>query len=112
MLKPPADGGHAKTRGFFGWFNRTFDRARTGYGNGVAKLVRHVRPAALLYVGLVALTGYLFGLMPAGFMPDEDQRTIFVQVQLPPGATDEMTEKANNDVREYFQTREKDNVDS
>ncbi len=112
MLKAPAHGGHGKTRGFFGWFNRTFDKANTGYANGVAKIVRHVRPAVLVYVGLVALTGYLFDLIPAGFMPDEDQKTIFVQVQLPPGATAEMTEKVNDDVRRYFQTEEKDNVDS
>jgi multidrug efflux pump len=112
MLKPPADGSHGKTRGFFGWFNRTFDKANAGYGNGVAKVVRHVRPAMLVYVALVGLTAYLFGLIPTGFMPEEDQRVIFVQVQLPPGATAEMTEKVNDDVRQYFQTQEKDNVDS
>ena len=112
MLKPPADGSHGKTRGFFGWFNRTFDKTSAGYANGVAKVVRHVRPAMLVYVALVGLTGYLFGLIPAGFMPDEDQRTIYVQGQLPPGATAEMTEKVNDDVRRYFETQEKDNVDS
>jgi multidrug efflux pump len=78
----------------------------------VAKVVCHVRPAMLVYVVLAGLTVYLFGLIPTGFMPDEDQRTIFVQVQLPPGATAEMTEKVNDDVRQYFQTQEKDNVDA
>ena len=111
MLKPPADGSHGKTRGFFGWFNRTFDKANAGYGNGVARVVRHVRPAMLVYLALVGLTACLFGLVPAGFMPDEDQKTIFIQVQLPPGATAEMTEKVNDDVRRYFQTQERDNVD-
>ncbi|MDR3529957.1 MAG: efflux RND transporter permease subunit [Rhodopila sp.] len=112
MLKPAAHGGHGKTRGFFGWFNRVFDKATTGYGSGVGKVLRHVRPAIFLYVGLVVLTGYLFGLIPAGFMPDEDQKTIFVQVQLPTGSTGEMTEKVNDDVRKYFAEHEKDTVDS
>jgi multidrug efflux pump len=111
MLKPPRDGSHGKRRGFSFWFNQIFDSANAGYANGVAKLVRHVRVGMVIYLTLVGLTGYLFGLIPSGFMPDEDQRTIFVQVQLPPGATAEMTEKANDDVRQYFQTRERDNID-
>jgi multidrug efflux pump len=112
LLKPVAPGSHGTTRGFFGWFNRTFDKSAGRYKGAVSLLIRHVRPAMLIYVGLVALAGYLFHLLPGGFMPDEDQQTIFVQTQLPPGATAEMTEKVNDDVRAYFLDQEKDAVKS
>ena len=43
MLKPARNGGHGKTRGFFGLFNRGFDRTSNGYSRGVGFMIRHRR---------------------------------------------------------------------
>ncbi|HIQ18973.1 MAG TPA: efflux RND transporter permease subunit [Novosphingobium capsulatum] len=105
LLKPHAPG--HQPRGFFHWFNTRYDAMVVRYGGGVAGVLRHVRPAAVVYVALTGLALWCLQLIPGGFMPDEDQRTIFVQVQLKPGSTAEQTEKVNADIRQYFANEEK-----
>ena len=111
ILKPH-DPSKAKKGGFFHGFNTRYDAMVTRYGGGVAGVLRHMRPAAIVYVALTAGTLYLLQVLPSGFMPEEDQSTVFVQVQLKPGSTAEMTEKVNNDIRAYFQDHEKEAVNS
>jgi multidrug efflux pump len=81
ILKAPQHG-HGPRKGFFGWFNNRYDRTVGRYGRGVDFILRHIRPAFLVYVAIAGLAAWCMGLVPGGFMPDEDQRTIFVQVQL------------------------------
>ncbi len=76
-----------KTRGplgwFYGWFNRTFDRAREGYIS-ISRAV--IRKAVIGFVILAALTAgiYLLGKqIPGGFLPEEDQGYLFSVIQLP-----------------------------
>src|SRR5216684_555574 len=40
LLTPIAKGHHAKERGFFGWFNRNFDRTADRYASGVGTFLR------------------------------------------------------------------------
>ena len=49
--------------------------------------------------------------MPHAFLPDEDQGILFVQVNTPVGAAVGRTGQVLDQVREYFMTKEKDNVD-
>jgi multidrug efflux pump len=112
MLKPIAKGDHQTKGGAFGWFNRGFDWTSNCYGCGVTFMVRHRSLAMIVFVGVTAVTGWLFTRVPAGFMPDEDQQQIFVQIQTPPGSPAGLTEKANTDVRNYFLTQEKDSVNA
>jgi multidrug efflux pump len=112
MLKPGRGGGHLKTRGAFGLFNRGFERTSNAYVRGVGFMIRHRSLAMIVFVAVIAVTGWLFIRVPQGFMPDEDQQQIFVQIQTPPGSPAGLTEKANTDVRNYFLTQEKDSVDS
>jgi len=46
--------------------------------------------------------GLLFVRVPRAFLPDEDQGFLFVQVNAPPGAASEITQRALNEVRDYF----------
>jgi multidrug efflux pump len=112
LLKPIAKGQAHEKRGFFGWFNRTFDRGVHSYGNGV----RHVlgrKPLYLVLFGLVlALMVWLFTIVPPAFLPEEDQAVLFVQVQTPVGSTVARTEAVINEVRDYLLTEEKDSVRS
>jgi hydrophobe/amphiphile efflux-1 (HAE1) family protein len=48
--------------------------------------------------------------VPHSFLPDEDQGMMFAQVTLPPGATQERTERALRQMRDYFLNNEKEAV--
>ncbi len=87
ILRPP------KEQSFilFRWFNQSFDLFTAGYGSVVGRLVRIVALVMLVYVGLVAATGWTFGRLPTGFVPTEDQGYMFINVQLPDGASLERT---------------------
>ncbi len=109
MLKP----GHGLTRkGFFGLFNRAYDRSSDGYLWVVTGLVRRRWWAMLGFVGIVVAMAALFVRMPTGFLPEEDQGSITVQVLLPPGSTMERTRAVLEKVGEHFVTGEHDAVES
>jgi len=56
LLKPAPEGGSktpASRRGFFGWFNRVFDRGADGYTNLVRVMLRHILWPLVAY-GIIA----------------------------------------------------------
>ena len=109
----PLGGDHIHAQhGFFGWFNRGFDKATERYQSGVAGVVRRTGRIMLIYLLLVGGVAFLYQKMPTAFLPDEDQGTLFAQVQLPAGATQEETMKVMAEVERYFLEEEKDAVDS
>ena len=112
MLKPIAKGQHHAKRGFFGWFNRSFDRSVGRYENGVRRVLKRKAPFLLLYVAIVAIMGLLFTKLPTSFLPEEDQGVLFAQVQTPAGSTAERTQKTIDGVREYLLKEESDVVNS
>ena len=81
---------HAKT-GFFGWFNRGFTRTAKGYESLVARILKRAARYLVIYVALIGAVWLLFVRLPASFLPAEDQGYILVNVQLPPGATQNRT---------------------
>ena len=109
ILKP---GQELKRKGPFGWFNRGFERTQRGYTRGVGTLVRHRLPAMAVYVAIGATAVLLFARLHKGFLPDEDQGQVFVQVQLPPGATQEDTRAVLDHISTYLREQEKDTTDS
>ena len=91
MLKPTHGPGRGPLGMFFRGFNWVFDRTTTGY-IGVTRLLVRRAVLTILIVLVVAVGAGLFGrAIPAGFIPDEDQGIIGVNVQLPPGASLERT---------------------
>ena len=78
-------------RGPLGWFfklfNKAFDYTTSAYMSGAKLLVRR-SIFSILIVGLVIVGAGLFATqIPTGFIPDEDQGILGVNVQLPPGAS-------------------------
>ncbi|MFP5341238.1 MAG: efflux RND transporter permease subunit, partial [Gammaproteobacteria bacterium] len=71
LLKPIAKGQHHEKRGFFGWFNRTFERGVGGYEKGVRSVLKRKIPFLLLYGVIVAIMAVLFTRLPSSFLPDE-----------------------------------------
>src|SRR5690606_32671233 len=112
ILKPiPKGQSHAK-RGFFGWFNRTFERGVNRYEKGVVSVLRRKVPYLLLYAVIVGAMVMLFSKLPSSFLPDEDQGVMFVQVLGPAGSTMERTQKTVDAMREKLLTEEGDVVQS
>ncbi|TFL15321.1 multidrug efflux RND transporter permease subunit [Pusillimonas caeni] len=90
LLKPVAAGHHEK-RGFFGWFNRKFDRMTERYGTGVMALTQRTGRVMLVFAILVAVLGVAFKQLPSAFLPEEDQGYFMTSFQLPADATTERT---------------------
>ncbi|MGC1021973.1 efflux RND transporter permease subunit [Pantoea agglomerans] len=112
MLKPIKKGEHGKTTGFFGWFNRMFDKSTNHYVDGVGHMVRSTGRYMLIYLVIVVGMAFLFVRLPSSFLPEEDQGLLLAQAQLPAGATQERTQKVLDQVTDYFLTQEKDTVKS
>ena len=110
LLKPLAKGHHHGRRGFFGWFNRVFNRNAERYERGVGKILARGGRWLLLYVALIAVMALLFIRLPTSFLPLEDRGIFTTQVQLPPGSTLQQTMKVVEKVEQYYLTDEKDNV--
>ena len=91
LLKPVQAGHHHEKKGFFGWFNRFFARTAKGYEGGVAKLLPRAGRTLVIYLAIVAAAVVVYMRLPTSFLPGEDQGTMLVNVQLPPGATRERT---------------------
>ncbi len=96
LLKPIDPNHHEKT-GFFGpffnGFNRRFTRTSKKYEGWVAKLLRRSVRMMLIYAGLTAVALFVLMRLPTAFLPTEDQGYAIVNIQLPPGATQERTQK-------------------
>ncbi|KRW72689.1 efflux RND transporter permease subunit [Stutzerimonas nitrititolerans] len=112
MLKPIEKGHHHEKRGFFGWFNRTFDRGVHRYERGVVAVLKRKAPFIIIYLVIVAALAVLFSRLPSSFLPDEDQGVLFTQVQTPVGSTAERTQQTVDAMREYLLTEESDVVNS
>jgi multidrug efflux pump len=94
-------------RGFFGWFNRGFERGRGQYVRGVRLVAARWGRSLAVYAALAAVAGLLFVRLPTSFLPTEDQGYMFVQVQAPAGATQSRTGAVLDQVSNYLLTQEK-----
>ena len=112
MLKPMGKGGEAPKRGFFGAFNRGFERGRDQYIGGVRHVINRFGRWLLIYGAVIVAVGLLFVRLPTGFLPDEDQGTAFVMVQTPPGATMGRTQIVLDAVAKYLLQEEAAAVES
>ncbi|MFY2564256.1 efflux RND transporter permease subunit [Corallococcus terminator] len=110
LLKPIPKGHHAKETGFFGAFNRWFDRGNAQYQRAVRGILSRSKRFMLVFVAMVAVMVVLFLRLPTSFLPSEDQGFLFALVQTPVGATQERTMKVIERVEKHFLENEKDTV--
>ncbi|SFO09870.1 multidrug efflux pump [Candidatus Pantoea varia] len=111
LLRPAKKGQHEE-KGFFGWFNRKFERGTVLYRNGVARTLRARKRALLIFFAIVALLVVLFPQLPTAFLPDEDQGNLFVQVQMPVNSSAAQTQRVLTKISDYYMEQEKDVVAS
>jgi multidrug efflux pump len=78
---------HGEKKGFFKWFDSTFDRIAHGYMGGVKWVIRSWVRSLVAFALVLAGTVWLFKLLPIGFVPQEDQGYLFVAYFLPDAAS-------------------------
>ena len=110
ILKAPVPG--KKPARFFAWFNRVFNASASGYAVGVEGILKRNKGFLLIYVLLLAGLVALFARIPTAFLPEEDQGTMMVLVQLPSNASAARTDKVLQAVSQHLLDNEKDTVQS
>ena len=110
LLKPLRKGELHGQKGFFGWFNRRFDKAAHGYESMVGKILGRSLRWLVIYGLLIAGMVVLFMRLPTSFLPIEDRGVFSTSVQLPSGSTQQQTLKVVEKIEQYYLTQEKDNV--
>jgi multidrug efflux pump len=110
LLHPIPQGGVQLGGRFFGWFNRSFDYSVRKYRVALDRFLDWVRPALLIYAGVIVVLVLLFIRLPTAFLPEEDQGLIITQITLPTGATQARTIAVAKQVEHFFLVDEKDNT--
>ncbi|MEG5262810.1 efflux RND transporter permease subunit [Pseudomonas sp. JDS28PS106] len=101
LLKPST--AHSETRrGFFGWFNRNFERTSQRYQQGVGKVLARPLRSLLVYALVLGGVALMFEKLPTAFLPEEDQGMLMMQMTLPVGGTDERLQAVSREVQAYM----------
>ena len=94
----------------FTLFNSGFAETLRHYCAALERFVDWIRPALLIYAGIVVVLILLFLRLPTAFLPEEDQGTIITQITLPVGAVQARTLEVAKRVERFYMENEKDNV--
>lgn len=89
---------------FLGWlfrgFNYAFDAMTGGYAFVIGRALRMCVVVLAIYLGLLVMTYVEFKRAPTGFIPQQDQGRLIVNVQLPDSSSLQRTIEAVADVDE------------
>jgi multidrug efflux pump len=102
LLKPVEKGHHHEKKGFFGWFNRWFNKTSNGYEGFVGKMLSKTGRYMVVYGLIVVCVGLLYARLPSSFLPVEDQGYLVTNIQLPPGASTNRTLEVIKQVEDYY----------
>lgn len=105
MLKPHTEA-HTEKRGFFGWFNRSFERFTDRYTGWVGWIVRRGGRTMIVYLAICIAAAWMFNRLPGAFLPEEDQGSWISSVQLDSDATTERTDAVLKEYLDYVMERE------
>ncbi len=102
LLKPIPKGHHESKGGFFGWFNRGFDRTTRGYTRWVSRSLKRTLRMMIVFAVLVGVMGWMYLRLPTSFLPEEDQGYVIANIELPSGASSSRTVEIIEQVEKYF----------
>jgi HAE1 family hydrophobic/amphiphilic exporter-1 len=94
LLKPRAERKKGLLTKFFDAFNRAFGAVRDRYVSSSGFLARNLLIGLGLLAALSAVAAFLAVKAPTGFVTEEDQGYLFVNVELPPAASLQRTSEA------------------
>jgi multidrug efflux pump len=84
----------------FRLFNATFRAGTAAYAWSVGRLLRLSVVVLVVYAGLLALTYWIFQKAPTGFIPQQDQGRLIVNVELPDSASLQRTQEAVSQIEQ------------
>lgn len=102
LLKPAKPGELTHQKGFFGWFNRMFEKSTDSFIGSVGKILKRPLRTLLVYGAMLGVLVILFARMPSSLLPNEDQGIFLTLVQLPAGATQERTMEVLDQIEAHF----------
>lgn len=105
------DPDYDKNKGFFGWFNRFFNKGRDRYQKTATHMAGRLKRFVLIYAVLVGGMGLIFSQLPGSFLPNEDQGRLFVLINTPPGSTANRTLESVKKVEDFFLEQQSDAVE-
>lgn len=97
---------HGQKNFLFRKFNSFFDRVTNGYSSIVSTMIRKLSLTVIAFVILVCATYAGFLKVPTGFLPQEDDGLILINLQLPDGASLERTQKVLDDITDILKNQE------
>ncbi|GGW26461.1 efflux RND transporter permease subunit [Arenibacter certesii] len=100
LLKPHNEEEKKKTflQRFFHAFNVGFNATVRRYGKSLGFLYRHKWITGAILIVSIAGIVWASNTTPSGFVPDEDRGLVFVNVELPPGASIDRTAEVNREI--------------
>ncbi|KAA3501364.1 multidrug efflux RND transporter permease subunit [Rhizobium rhizogenes] len=98
----PIKAGHHEKKGFFGWFNRGFDKASHKYSSSVGSIIKRSGRFMVIYAALLAGLGWAYMQLPSSFLPNEDQGYLIVDIQAPAEASSERTLQSIQQIEKIF----------
>jgi len=101
ILLKPTDTRSFLSRIFKG-FNVGFDKTTNGYMKITTFLTRKLLVSVVLVAGVMVLSGLIGKGVPGGFVPEEDQGYVTVNVMLPDAASLERTDKVCRRIEEIL----------
>lgn len=91
---------------FFQWFNATFNRIIDWYGIRLAYLNRRIKWCVVFLICISGISGFLFSIIPTGFVPSEDNAFVMVNTTLPEGTSQTETKKVVNGLGKWIEQQD------
>ena len=101
LLKPKSDS-QGPLGKFYSLFNRAFGRATNGYVSLSGTLIRKSVLSLVFLAGITVVSGGISKAIPAGFLPEEDQGYMFINLALPDAASLQRTDAACKKIEEIL----------
>jgi HAE1 family hydrophobic/amphiphilic exporter-1 len=77
---------HSK-RGFAGLMDRAFNALLAGYERSLRLVLRHRIAMMVVFVAVLAATVHMYNIIPTGFIPDQDNDSLFVNMRAAQGTS-------------------------
>jgi HAE1 family hydrophobic/amphiphilic exporter-1 len=103
LLKPRKENLHGPLNFFFRKFNLAFGRATNGYVSFSATLIRKSVISLLFLAGIAVISAGIGKGIPSGFLPEEDQGYMFINLSLPNAASLQRTDATCRKIEEILE---------
>lgn len=88
---------------FFQQFNRAFERMTNWYGIRLVHLNRRIKWSVAFLIMISGISGFLFTIIPTGFVPSEDNGFVIVSTTLPEGTSQTITKQIAVDLGNWIE---------